>query len=77
MSFCSSSHNRGSRKTPSILLQKKEKVREKTERKQKRVAAKFIEPLSEPPSDETCTRTDRLARPTLCQDPRMILEVRF
>ena len=49
MSFCLSSHNRGSRKTPSNLLQKKTKVREKIGRKQKRVAAKFIEPPSESP----------------------------
>ena len=47
MSFCPSSHNKESRKTPSNLLEKKKKVREKIERKQKRVAAKFIGPPSE------------------------------
>ena len=41
ISFYPSSHNRGSRKTQSNLLQKKKEIREKIEKKQKRVAAKF------------------------------------
>ena len=62
------------RRTPSHPLQKKKRVREKLETSQPR---SLSDHHRNPLSDETCTRTERLARPMLRQDPRTFREVRF
>ena len=55
-------------------LQKKKRVREKFERSQ---PWSLTDHRRNPPSEETCTRIERLVRPTLRQDPRTFREVRF
>ena len=72
--LCPSSPNRGPWRTPSDPLQKKEGDREKLERGQ---SGRLTNHRQNPSSDETRTRIERLARPTLRQDPRTLREVRF
>ena len=74
MSFCPTSPNRGPRRTLSHPLQKKKRVKEKLERSQ---PFSLTDHRRNPPLDKTCTRIERLVRPTLRQDPRTFREVRF